>query len=375
MNRKLISLALAGAMASALCISAGAAEPHIVSYDKTTGITIYKDSGGSLVFSGLPDVGEAESAHKAAAAGRYSYDCCAVLNYGSLNRGSVWAVEKNGQAAPAALRVTLYEGDAVLSAAGWSVTGGEVHYLTTGSRPAAGDVRVEGEYRLYHPDSTDYTYGTAPTAFYSQKGSADARGVVTAYAVNDRGETYGSYLDRNAVGYAPDLVKAKGMHDRYGYLRLEDYAPELDSVEELVRWQTQVDRDNLIPLYDLEGNVIDFFALGTSQEQAEIDPAMLARLNELSDGNGKSLLNNALPAAALSRDYPTNAQGQTYGSYLDREKYGYAPDLIKAIGDNGRSGYLPLQQFRSARSRVLNLLDLNGSVVDTFTIEDGEHSS
>ena len=75
--------------------------------------------------------------------------------------------------------------------------------------------------------------------------------VVTAYAVNDRGETYGSYLDRNAVGYAPDLVKAKGLHDRYGYLRLEDYAPELDSVEELVRWQTQVDRDNLIPLYDL----------------------------------------------------------------------------------------------------------------------------
>ena len=70
MNRKLISLALAGAVVSSLCIPAGAAEPHIVSHDKTTGITIYKDSGGSLVFSGLPDVGAAESARKTAAAGR-----------------------------------------------------------------------------------------------------------------------------------------------------------------------------------------------------------------------------------------------------------------------------------------------------------------
>ena len=42
--------------------------------------------------------------------------------------------------------------------------------------------------------------------------------------------------------------------------------------------------------------------------------------------------------------YPTNANGETYGSYLDRHKYGYAPDLIAALGDDGTEGYIRREQ-------------------------------
>lgn len=49
----------------------------------------------------------------------------------------------------------------------------------------------------------------------------------------------------------------------------------------------------------------------------------------------------AADAPATSVDgYPINANGETYGSYLDRHKYGYAPDLIAALGDDGTEGYI-----------------------------------
>ena len=353
MKKKFWTSILSAAMACALCVSAA----------------------GAAAVEPLASSGDKESAHKTVSAGSYSYDCYTLLYYGSSSRGSVWAVEKNKKDAPAALRVYLYENDEVSTSAGWSTSNDYIHYLNTRSRAVSGDLRVEGEYMLYHPNGSDYTSATAPKVYYTLNRSADDREAVSSYPVNSKGETYGSYLDRHTAGEAPELIAAVGEDDVHGYVRQEDFAPELETLEEMQRWQAQVDQDNLIPLYDQEGNEIGTYALGTSQEQAEVDPAVLAQLNALTDGNGADHLNVPLVPVVQTDAYPTNAQGQTYGSYLDREKYGYAPDLIKAKGDNGVSGYLPLQQFRSARSRVLNLLDLNGSVVDTFTIEDGEHSS
>ena len=57
-------------------------------------------------------------------------------------------------------------------------------------------LRVEGDYRFYH-DNGDYTSGSAPVVRYSTSRSAAERTPVTSYPTNAKGETYGSYLDRN----------------------------------------------------------------------------------------------------------------------------------------------------------------------------------
>ena len=49
--------------------------------------------------------------------------------------------------------------------------------------------------------------------------------------------------------------------------------------------------------------------------------------------------------------YPTNANGETYGSYFDRHKYGYAPDLIAALGDDGTEGYIRRELAKSVNLR------------------------
>ena len=171
-------------------------------------------------------------------------------------------------------------------------------------------------------------------------GAADAPATsVDGYPINANGETYGSYLDRHKYGYAPDLIAALGDDGTEGYIRREDFAPELGgSLEELRQYQAHVDANPAIPLYDLDGNVIGTFIRGTTQDNSTPDP---------------------------------DANGETYGSYLDILKYGYPPQLIRAIGDNNQTGYLRLADFRadnrpSNANAVWNIYDLNGTVIDTF---------
>lgn len=69
------------------------------------------------------------------------------------------------------------------------------------------------------------------------------------YSVNSRGETYGSTLLAEVVGYEPDLISAVGVDGVEGYIRYEDVCPNTFRMGE-------------IPLYDQEGTVIGTFLNG-----------------------------------------------------------------------------------------------------------------
>ena len=89
----------------------------------------------------------------------------------------------------------------------------------------------------------------------------------------------------------------------------------------------------------------------------------------MTGGNSANFLPSAQPIP-VKHDYPTTAKGETYGSYGDRNKYGYPPQLIAVIGDNDRSGYVRLSDFRAANrpaNVVWDVYDLKGNVIDTFS--------
>ena len=50
-------------------------------------------------------------------------------------------------------------------------------------------------------------------------------------------------------------------------------------------------------------------------------------------------------AYALTRPYPTNPQGKTYGPVTGLATHGYLPDLISVIGVNGEEGYVEKDDF------------------------------
>ena len=74
-------------------------------------------------------------------------------------------------------------------------------------------------------------------------------GRANGYSVNSRGETYGSTLLAEVVGYEPDLISAIGVDGVEGYIRYEDVCPNTFRMGE-------------IPLYDQEGTVIGTFLNG-----------------------------------------------------------------------------------------------------------------
>ena len=141
-------------------------------------------------------------------------------------------MEKSKKDAQAALKKYLYANDDLVEETSWSTSNSYIHLLDTKKHAVSGTIRVEGDYRFYHANG-DYTGGSAPVVSYDSSRSAVERVAVTSYPTNAKGETYGSYLDRNTVGQAPDLIAAMGENGVKGYIRLNDIAPELFTLEEI----------------------------------------------------------------------------------------------------------------------------------------------
>lgn len=78
-----------------------------------------------------------------------------------------------------------------------------------------------------------------------------------AYPVNAAGETYGSVLLADMVGEDPDLMSATNQEGVEGYIRIAD-VPTIDP-------DVSVAAVQMIPLYDMNGNVIGSFELAAPE--------------------------------------------------------------------------------------------------------------
>lgn len=83
-------------------------------------------------------------------------------------------------------------------------------------------------------------------AFSKSRAFQELLGNANGYSVNSKGETYGSTMLAEVVGYEPDLISAVGVDGVEGYIRYDDVRPDTYRVGE-------------IPLYDQEGIVIGTF--------------------------------------------------------------------------------------------------------------------
>ncbi|WP_222708690.1 hypothetical protein [Paenibacillus sp. N3.4] len=151
------------------------------------------------------------------------------------------------------------------------------------------------------------------------------------YPKNEHGQTYGSAEETTSVEMLPDLIQAGSMNGIKGYLLKKDYLGEPG-------------RD--VPLYDVDGKtIIGSFHIG-----------------------------------AKNMNYPKNKNGQTYGSATDTTSPEMGPELISAIGVDGKKGYvlkkdidselpkspeeaIEIQNSRSPGGRDIPLYDVDGETV------------
>lgn len=99
------------------------------------------------------------------------------------------------------------------------------------------------------------TYNTTQTTYGTSSQSA------TGYSVNSNGETYGSGLMADVYGELPDLIKAEGTNGISGYVRYEDLVYTPKSTEDAVAYSVSLEAGVYIPVYDLDGDVVDVFIL------------------------------------------------------------------------------------------------------------------
>lgn len=128
-------------------------------------------------------------------------------------------------------------------------------YGASGGVACVGWASVDGGYqyiRLYETNVAGYSR----SADLEAQIAVLAENMLTednAYPVNAAGETYGSVLLADMVGEDPDLISATNHEGVDGYIRIAD-VPTIDPDVSTAAVQ-------MIPLYDMNGNVIGSFEL------------------------------------------------------------------------------------------------------------------
>lgn len=168
------------------------------------------------------------------------------------------------------------------------------------------------------------------------------------YPKNSRGESYGTNILENYVGYAPDLIAAQGTNGESGYICKAD--------REALPHDLPADEcphEFLIPLYDREHNVIGEFPvdcgghLNPAATGMSVEEAKAVLDNGYQDSgpvkDTQELMDRLREENLVDGQYPTTADGKTYGVLgLVRDQH---PDLVCVIASNGKSGYAKYEEF------------------------------
>lgn len=198
---------------------------------------------------------------------------------------------------------------------------------------------------------------------------------------NEQGLTYGSVMEGDII--KPDLISAVGVEGNEGYARRQQIFPTFYNSQAIERYNKQLEENNyLIPLYDLDGNQIDWFKMDNFDETTA-DPLTQESIQEVSSRNlpvaqdmgPRHELNpriaQEISAGLIGGDFPKNANGETFGNVLSQYVVGYAPDYISCVGDKGVEGYMRYSDHICPKSDTVNVYDMDGNIVDQFTLDSG----
>lgn len=276
-----------------------------------------------------------ESGHITKTAGDNTYSLWSILYVDNKAESTVWvSSSRNYKASDVGAQAFICEPDGnVIANSGmiYNSTATNLHIVKTPTPVYFTDkIRGGGNVELY--SGVDYDKYAAPFTRYAERALDMA--VLTAtlvdgtYPVNTNGETYGSLLLTDITGSDPDLIAAIGVDGTKGYIRDSDINPKIHTPEEAAAYMETLEWSRLVPLYDVEGNVIGSFLV----EAEEVTEEELTQIR----------LEHALP---VDHVYPVNQCGETYGTVVQVAECGRRPDLIGVVATNGERGYILAKDF------------------------------
>lgn len=126
----------------------------------------------------------------------------------------------------------------------------------------------QSKVQLYNGNGyTTYTADQSPNC--KVKGSAvkeinknNEKLGTTIFKGSDEVLSYGLGLQVDEDGEEPDLICAVGINNISGYVKADDLCPNVSSPSEACTITQELAEGYTIPVYDLEGNIVDQFAVG-----------------------------------------------------------------------------------------------------------------
>lgn len=126
----------------------------------------------------------------------------------------------------------------------------------------------QSKVQLYNGNGyTTYTAAQSPNckvkaSVAKEMDSYDEEVETTVFKRSGEVLSYGSGLQVNEEGEEPDLIWAVGINDISGYVKADDLCPNVSNPAEACAITQELAEGYTIPVYDLEGNIVDQFAVG-----------------------------------------------------------------------------------------------------------------
>lgn len=329
----------------------------------------------AMLFSMAAFAAEYESDVVPYPAGNHTYDLWSSVYTGSGSKCTVaaWVAESNRVKVPVGYmgaRARVYNEDRELvEYSDWRSNTVVDNFIVVAFeyRPT-GTFYGRGEARLYTGTKTEVV-DCPETVMISGRSYATNESItafegVTEYAVNAAGETYGSAMMADVIGYEPDLISAVGDNGVSGYVRRDDFNPEINNPKEAYEYTINHTEPSVIAVYDLEGNVIDSL---TASTVAELPDELVQAIKEREEMN-RQMVKSAINSR--SSEY-IKASGVAVG--------------VGDVGDKGEriSGYVSQRDINGPEVNTLedveaymtgfagirfpvHLYDASGSIIGEF---------
>ncbi len=127
---------------------------------------------------------------------------------------------------------------------------------------------AQSKIKLYNGNGyTTFTANESPnckvkTAALSIESNWEEAFGFTTFGKGGKRLSYGSGLQVNDMGDEPDLIEAVGVNNQSGYVKSDDLMIEASTPQEACQAVQKGAGSYSIPVYDLNGNVIDQFVVG-----------------------------------------------------------------------------------------------------------------
>lgn len=316
---------------------------------------------------------EYESNHSAYTLDGHTYDIWSSLYTRSPNTGAAWICESNYTNMPArylGAKACLYNANGqVLKQMDMRYTTSSTYFMVASvDASSTGSIYSKGEVAVYNGSDYDVipcpktTVATGGVLSYAEFSEEEIQTAAT-YGVNANGETYGSSMFSEVNGCNPDLIAAVGDHGLSGYVRDEELNLRVHSPKEAKAFEENLPTTRTIPLYDLEGNVIDSFTVDNTNPLAEEMEQQMAVMQE----NHREMVVTAMRSRSVEY-VPVvgeNADGEEIVGYASKQ------DLDGPKVRNPDEAEIYMKNF-AGMGYALPVYDTEGNVIGQFTVVGGK---